>query len=134
MDIAIFEAAHHLDNRVHFTNVVKELIPEPFTCAGAFDQAGNVDEFDRSWDNFFRMGNLRDFLQARIRHGHNADVWIDSAKRIIFRRRLMRPRNGVKKRRLPDVWQSYNSGAEHDSVVAAFHRRKRATLRERRYS
>ncbi len=80
------------------------------------------------------MGNFRDLCQTRIRHGHNPDVWIDSAKRLIFRLCLMRPRNGVKKRRLPDVWQSYNSGAEHDSVVAAFDRRKRATLRERRYS
>jgi hypothetical protein len=113
--------------------VVKELIPEPFARAGAFDQAGNIDEFDRSWDNFFGMRNLRDFCQSRIRHGHNADVWIDSAKRIIFSRCFMSPRNGVKKRRLPDVWQSYNSGAQHDSLVAVSDRRKPATLRERRY-
>jgi hypothetical protein len=97
---------------------MKELIPKPFTCAGAFDKAGNIDEFDRGWDNFFGMGNLRDFFQTRIRHSHNADVWIDGAKGIIFRWRLMRPRNGVKKRRLSDVWKTNNSRAEHDFLCS----------------
>jgi hypothetical protein len=32
----------------------------------------------------------------------------------------MRPRNGVKKRRFPDVWKTNNSGAKHDSVAAVF--------------
>src|SRR4029077_10105101 len=70
-----------------------------------------------------------------IRHGHNAQVWIDGAKRIIFRRRLMRARDGVKKRRLSDVWKTNNSGAKHYFFVAAVSDgRKRATLRERRDS
>ncbi|KAF5408777.1 MAG: hypothetical protein Udaeo2_10310 [Candidatus Udaeobacter sp.] len=135
MNVAVFETTHHLNDRVHFANVMKELISQAFACAGAFDQASDINEFDRSWNNFFGMRNLRDLFQARIRHGHNAQVWIDGAKRIIFRRRLMRARDGVKKRRLSDVWKTNNSGAKHDFFVAAVSDgRKRATLRERRNS
>src|SRR5262249_60377645 len=60
------------------------------------------------------MRNLRDLFQARIRHCHNADVRVDGAEGIIFRRRLVRARNGVKKRRFADVWKTNNSCAEHD--------------------
>jgi hypothetical protein len=118
MDVAIFETAHHLHNRVHFADVMEELIPQPFTFARAFDQTGNINEFNGGWDNLFGMRNLRDFFQAQIRHGHDAHVWIDSTKRIIFRRRLMGTRNGVKKRRLPDVWKTNYSGAEHDFLCS----------------
>ena len=48
MDVAVFETTHHLNDRVHFTNVMKELIPQAFARAGPFDQASDINEFDRS--------------------------------------------------------------------------------------
>src|SRR5215510_10138901 len=81
------------------------------------------------------MRNLRDLFQARIRHCQNADVRVDGAEGIIFRRRLVRARNGVKKRRFADVWKTNNSCAEHDFLCGGgLLPPKTATLKERRYS
>ena len=65
MDVAVFETTHHLNNRVHFANVVKELISQAFACAGAFDQAGDINEFDRSRRQFFWNAKFAAIFSSR---------------------------------------------------------------------
>src|SRR5438477_201750 len=77
---------------------------------------------------FLRMRQLREDLESRVRHRYHADIWIDRAKRIIFRGCFVRSGYGIKKRRFPDVWQPDNSSAEHAfSVTAVYDRRNGPT-------
>src|SRR5262249_32621432 len=111
MKIRIFKTAYHLHDRFHFTNMMKELIPESFACARAFDESGDVHKLDRRRCDLLRAGNLGDVLEARIGHGDNAHIGIDRAEGIILRRRLMCACDRIKKRRFPNVRQTYNSSA-----------------------
>src|SRR5205814_8950455 len=106
-------------NRFHFTNVMEKLIAESFALACAFDQASDIDELDRGWRDFFRMGNLCDSRQSRIGYRDDPDIRIDRAERIIFGWRLVSARDRVEKRRFPHVRKTDNSSAKHVSSVAA---------------
>ena len=59
MNVAVLEAAHDLHDRVNFANVMEKLIAQSFTCACAFDQAGNIDKLDRGRHDLLRMRNFR---------------------------------------------------------------------------
>ena len=113
MDIRVRKAAHHLDNRVYFADVMEKLVAESFARARAFDQTGDIHKLDRSRHNFFRARHLAEFFQPRIGHANYANVGIDCAKGIIFRWRVVRPRNRIEQRRFADVRKSNNSSAEH---------------------
>src|SRR2546423_2250472 len=113
MHVRVLETAHNLDDGVYFADVAEELIAEAFTRARAFYQAGDVNELNCRWRDFLGFGKLSQLFQTQIWNGDDADVWIDRAKGIIFRRRFMRARNGVKQCRFPDIGQTNDSRAEH---------------------
>ena len=48
MDVRVFEAADDLDDGIDFADVTQEFVAEAFTLRGAFDQSGDIDEFDGS--------------------------------------------------------------------------------------
>ena len=52
MDIRVFEATNYFDNRIHFTDVTEELIPQTFARTRAFYQAGDIDKFNRRRSDF----------------------------------------------------------------------------------
>src|SRR5439155_11385551 len=56
MNVRIFEAAHDLYNRVHFPNVMEKLVSQAFARACSFHQAGDIDELNRGWCDFLRVG------------------------------------------------------------------------------
>ena len=58
LDLRIFEAAHHLDDGIHFADVGQELIPQPFTLAGTGHQTGNVNELEDSGHQLLGAGDL----------------------------------------------------------------------------
>ena len=60
MNVAVFEAAHDLDDRVHFADVAEELVAESFARARAFHEPGDIDELDRGRNDFLRMRKLRE--------------------------------------------------------------------------
>ena len=125
MDIDALKTAHHLHDRVDFTNVTEELVAETFACARAFHQPGYIDKLDRRRHDSLRTRHLCEHIKPRIRHGNDADVRIDRAKRIVRRLRFAGTRHGVKERRFTDVWQANDSRAEHEA------RRLRAALLQR---
>ena len=55
MNVAVFETANDLHNRVNLANVMEKLIAQPFPCARAFDQTGNIDKLDRGRHDLLRM-------------------------------------------------------------------------------
>src|SRR5262249_30134662 len=98
MNVRIFKTTYHLHDRVHFADMMEELIAKPFACARASDQTGDIHKLDRRWRNLFRAGNLRDPFQPRIGYDYHADVRINRAEGIILRRRLVCACDRIEKR------------------------------------
>ncbi len=80
-DVGVLEAAHDVSDRVDFADVREELVAEPLALRRARDEAGDVDELDRRRNDFLRLHDVGERLQARIGHRHDADVRIDRAER-----------------------------------------------------
>ena len=111
VNVATFETAHDLYDGIYFADMTEELIAKTFARTRALHESGNIDELNRSRDDFLRVRYLGESRQPRIGHRHDADVGIDRTERIIFRRCLMRACQRVKKRGLPDVRQPHNPRA-----------------------
>jgi len=48
MDFATFKTANNLDDRVNLTNVAQKLIAQTLSLACSLNEAGDINEFDRS--------------------------------------------------------------------------------------
>ena len=66
----------------------KKLVAQPLALRGAGHQTRDVDEFHGGGENAFGMHDLRQLLQARIRHRHNAHIRVYGAEWIILGRDL----------------------------------------------
>src|SRR5690348_16841492 len=88
VNVRVFEAAHDLDDGVYFPDVTEELVAEAFTRAGALYETGDVHELDRGRDEDGSFGDFGERCEPGIGHSDDADVRVDGAKGIIFRRRL----------------------------------------------
>ena len=64
-DVAAFEAAQHVDDRVDLADVGEELVAEPFALGRAADQAGDVDELDLGLDLLRRSWRSRESCRGR---------------------------------------------------------------------
>ena len=58
-DVAVLEAAQHVDDRIDLADVGEELVAEPFALGGAADQPGDVDELDLGLDLLRRARDFR---------------------------------------------------------------------------
>jgi len=112
-DVAIFKAAHHMYDGVYLTDVAEEFVAQAFTLARAFDEAGNVHEFDGGRHQLRGPGDLRKHGEALIRHGDDAGVRLDGAEGIIGCLRLAGAGDSVKKGGFANVRKAYNTGSEH---------------------
>ena len=113
VDIWIFKATHHLYDRVHLADVMQKLVPESFPGTRPFDQAGDIEKLNCGRRDLLRMRNRGNFFQPRVRHRDHAEIGINRAEGIIFRRRFMRAGDGIEESRFPDVRQSHNASAKH---------------------
>ena len=104
-DVLIVEAAHHVDDGIGAADVFEKLIAQTRALAGALDQTCNVDKLDHCGGLLVRLIHLRQLIQPRIRHGHNAHIGLDGAKRIV---RALSPGvgDGVEQSGLADVRQA----------------------------
>ena len=92
--VVVLETAHHVRDCIDLADVGEELVAEALALRGAFDDAGDVDEFDRRRHDLFGLGNRGEPLEPRVRHRHDANVRIDRAERVVLGRDL-RPRQGI---------------------------------------
>src|SRR5205823_10236249 len=81
-DVAAFEAAQHMNDRVDLADVGKELVAEPFALGRPAHQPGDVDELDLCLDLLGGTGDFADLVETRIGNGDTADVRLDRAKGI----------------------------------------------------
>ena len=112
-DVVVFEAADDLDDGVGFADVGEELVAEAGAFGCAFDESGDVDEFDGGGDEFLGSGDFGEDGEARVRDHDDPDVGVDGAERIVRRLRFAGAGYRVEECRFSDVWQSYDSGLEH---------------------
>ena len=85
-DIGVFETAHHMGDGVGLANVGQELVAQSFAFGRSGHQPGDIHELDDRRNDFLRLDDLGQLLQARIGHFHDADVGLDGAEGIVLRR------------------------------------------------
>ena len=107
-DVGIVEAAHHVHNGIAAADVGQKFIAKPLALGRALDQTRDVDELDDGGGELLGVMLVAQPLEPRIRHGHDADVRVDGAERIIIRRDA-RVRNGVEQRGLAHIRQPDDS-------------------------
>ena len=113
MNIRIFKTADDLHDGIDFADVGEKFVAQTFALRRAFDEAGDIHEFDCGRNNDLRLGDLLQHFEPRIRHRDDADVRIDRAKRIIRRLRFAGAGDGVEQGGFSDIGQTDNSSFEH---------------------
>jgi hypothetical protein len=113
MDIGILKAAHDLDDGIDLADVAEELVAEPFTGAGAFDESGDVHKLDGGRHELLGTGELAQGREARIRHRDDAHIRVDGTKWVIGSLRLLRLGDGIKERGFADVGKTDDACGEH---------------------
>jgi len=83
--ILVVETAHHVDDGIHVADVAQELVAESFSRTGAFDQAGNVDEFNGGGLDLLRLDDGGEPIHAGIGHLDDSHIGIDGAEGVVGR-------------------------------------------------
>ena len=83
-DIVVVETPNDMCDGITLANVGKELIAKTFTLARSCNETGDIDKFDSSGHDAFGLNNLRELLQAGIRHFNNAYIGFNGAERIVL--------------------------------------------------
>ena len=82
-DIRILEAAHHMYDRVAFTDIGQELVAQTFAFRRPLDQSRDIHEFNHRRGNLLRLIHIPKQFQPFIRDRHHAHIRVDGAERII---------------------------------------------------
>ena len=111
-DVAAFEAAQHVDDCIHLSDVRQELVAEAFALRRAADQSGDVDELNLRFDFLRGLRDCGNAVQPLVGHGDAPNIGLDRAERIIGRLRCRRLREGVEQGGFADVRQADDAAAE----------------------
>ena len=112
-DIGILKAADDLHDGVDLADGGEKLVAQAFTFAGAGDESGDINKFDRGRhdDIGFRDG-LQD-VRALIGYDHDADIRVDRAERVIRGLGLAGTGEGVEKGGFTHIGESDDAGFKH---------------------
>ena len=86
-DVGILERANHVHHGIDFPDLREELIAEALALRGALDQAGDVHELHDCGHLFLGFDDRVEPLEPGIGNFDNADIRLDSAERVVLRRR-----------------------------------------------
>ena len=112
LDVGVLEAANHVDDRIHLTDVGQELVSQTLAFTGTLDQPGDVHELDHRRHGSLGIHDLGQGIEPRIGHLHDPGVGLDGGKGIVRHQRLGRC-EGVKECGFAHVGQSHNSESKH---------------------
>ena len=87
-DILAVEAAEHMENGIHSTNMGKESISQTSSLRSTLDQSSNIRNLQNSIHNTLRLEGLDQIIKTFIRNRDTSDVRVNSAERIVFSRNL----------------------------------------------
>ena len=111
-DVVVLETPQHIDDGVHLADGGEELVAQALSLRRASDKPGDVDEVHPCRDYLFRAGDLRESVEARLRHRHFAHIRLDRAEGIVRRLSGGGLSEGVEECRLADVRQSDDAALE----------------------
>jgi hypothetical protein len=83
-DICAVERAHDVRDRINLADVREELISQALALRCAGDEPGDINKLNGRWQDLLRLRDGRELGEARIRYGHDADIWVDRTERIVF--------------------------------------------------
>src|ERR1700730_3765365 len=89
MDVAAFETAYDLYDRVHLADMAEKLVAQTLSLARAGDKAGDIDKLDSRRHSAHRFGHLCERLKPPVRYRNHSLVRLNRAKRIIRGLRLV---------------------------------------------
>ena len=104
-DVAVVEAAEHVDDGVRVADVAQELVAQALALRGALDQTRDVHDFDGRGHHALRMVDFGEPHEPLVGHGDHAHVGLDGAEGEV-RRLCLRIRKAVEKGRFADVRQT----------------------------
>ena len=84
-DVVIVEATQYVQDCICLADIGEEFVSQPFPFAGAFYEAGNIYDFDRSRDNTLGMFDFSQLVQTFVRYGDHADIRFDRTEREVSR-------------------------------------------------
>ena len=93
---------------IRLADVGQELVAEALALAGALYKARNVHEFHDGRNGPLGLVHVRQNLQTGVRHGHDADVGVDRAERIVCGL-CARLGQRIEKGALPDVGKAHDT-------------------------
>ena len=94
-DVIVIEAAHNLDDGIDLPNGGEEFVAEAGTLGGSFDEAGDINEFDRCRDDFLGLADFSQHLKPIVRNRDHTDIGVDGAKRVVRSLRITGARDCV---------------------------------------
>ena len=107
-DIAVLEAAHNVNDRVHLADIGEELVAQALPLGSAFDKASDIHKLDDSRRDLFGMVHLAEKPDSFIGNRNNAHVRVDRTERIICRFRACLGKC-VKKCALSNIRKTYDT-------------------------
>ena len=85
-DIAVLEAADHMDDGVGGTDVGQELVAQTLALGSALDQACDVDELDDGRGGLLGGVEVGQPLQTLVGHGNHTHIGVDGAEGVVVGR------------------------------------------------
>lgn len=117
-NIAIFKAAQHVGDGIHFADICEKLVAQPFAFAGAFYKAGDVYKRHPGWNDLRGIRDLCQSVEARIGHGHIPDIRFNGAEREICGLGGCGFGERIEKGGFPHIWQTYDAHFEAHARVS----------------
>ena len=84
-NITVFKTTYHMNDRIYFTNICKELVSKPLSFRSTFYKSGDINKFNCSRNNLCRIIHIRQYFKTLIRNGNNTNIRIYSTEWIIGR-------------------------------------------------
>ena len=107
-DVAVVEAGQYVDDGVRVADVGEELVAQSFAFRRAFDQSGDIDDFDGGRNHPLGFVDLGQPDEPPVGDGDYAHVGFDGAKGKVRRLRL-RVGQAVEKGRFADVRKTHDA-------------------------
>ena len=82
-NVGIIKAAHYMNDRVHLTDICKELVTKPLALACSLHQTCDIHKFDRCRCYLLGMIKLTELYDSLIRNRNDSYVWIYCTERIV---------------------------------------------------
>ena len=82
-DIPVIETAQHMQDGVGLADIGQKLVAQALPAGSPLHQAGNIHNFHGSGNGTLGLANVREHLQALVRHIGGTHIGVDGAERKI---------------------------------------------------